>query len=60
MSIGSWVNIYLGEPASAGVVVWPLLAMLSTGGLGLLIVVRSQKAAGTSNQPSDNAESGAV
>jgi len=60
MSIGSWVNVYLGEPASAGVIVWPLLAMLSTGGLGLLVVVRSQKAAGASNQPSDNAESGAV
>ena len=60
MSIGSWVNIHLGEPARAGTVVWPLLAMLGTGGLGLLVVTRAQRAAGTSNQPSDNGQSGAV
>ena len=60
MSIGSWVNIHLGEPARAGTVVWPLLAMLGTGGLGLLVVTRAQRTAGTSNQPSDNVQSGAV
>ena len=51
MSVGSWVNIYLSEPSGAGTVVWPLLAMLGTGGLGLLVVVRTQRT--SANQPSD-------
>lgn len=53
MSIGSWVAIYLGEPARAGTLMWPLLAMLSTGGLGLVVIARAQKTAG-STQPSNN------
>lgn len=60
MSVGSWVAIYLGEPARAGTYVWPLLAMLSTGGLGLVVMVRAQRAAGTSKQPSDTAQSEGV
>jgi DMSO reductase family type II enzyme heme b subunit len=55
MSVGSWVGIYLGEPARAGTYGWPLLAVLSTGGLGLLVVVRAQRTAGNSKQPSDTA-----
>jgi DMSO reductase family type II enzyme heme b subunit len=51
MSVGSWVNIYLSEPSGAGTVVWPLLAMLGTGGLGLFVVVRTQRT--SPNQPSD-------
>ena len=48
MSVGSWVAIYLGEPARAGTYVWPLLAMLSTGGLGLVVIVRAQRTANNS------------
>jgi len=47
MAVGSWVGIYLSEPGRAGTYVWPLLAMLSTGGLGFLVVVRAQRTAGT-------------
>jgi mono/diheme cytochrome c family protein len=43
MAVASWVGIYLGEPGRAGTYVWPLLAMLGTGGLGLLVVVRAQR-----------------
>src|SRR5205085_11718635 len=38
MAVGSWVAIYLGEPARAGTYAWPLLAILATGGLGLAVV----------------------
>ena len=48
MSVASWVNISLGERARAGTYGWPLLAMLSTGGLGLVVIVRAQRAAVTS------------
>jgi DMSO reductase family type II enzyme heme b subunit len=47
MAVASWVAIYLGEPARALTIVWPLLAMLGTGGLGLVVVVRAQRAAGS-------------
>ena len=60
MSVASWVNISLGEPTRAGTYLWPLLAMLSTGGLGLVVIVRAQRAAATSKQPSDPAGSEAV
>lgn len=43
MAIGSWVGIYLGEPARAGTVGWPILAVVSTAGLGLLVVRRAQR-----------------
>jgi hypothetical protein len=45
MSVGSWVAIYLAEPAGAGTYAWPILAMLSTAGLGLAVVVRGQRTA---------------
>jgi DMSO reductase family type II enzyme heme b subunit len=45
MAVGSWLSVYLDQPASAGVVVWPLLAVLVTGGLGLIVVKRAQRAA---------------
>lgn len=45
MAISSWIAIHLAEPARAGTVVWPLLAMVTTGGLGLFVVARAQRAA---------------
>ena len=47
-AVGSWVAIYLGEPARAGTYAWPLLAMLGAGGFGLVVVRRAQRAAGSS------------
>lgn len=52
MAIGSWVAIYLGEPARAGTFAWPLLAILTTGGLGLVAVRRAQRTA-SSHSTSD-------
>jgi DMSO reductase family type II enzyme heme b subunit len=51
MAVGSWVAIYLGEPARAGTYVWPLLAVLITGAAGVLVIARAQRMAGTSSQP---------
>jgi DMSO reductase family type II enzyme heme b subunit len=50
MAVGSWVSIYLAEPGKAGTVVWPVLAMLSTGGLGLMVVARAQRTARAKNE----------
>ena len=41
-AVSSWYYIFLEEPASSSVVVTPLVAMLLTGGLGLVLVRRAQ------------------
>jgi hypothetical protein len=56
MAVGSWVGVYLDEPGRAGTIVWPLIAMLSTGGLGLLVVVRAQRSAAGREAATDTAE----
>ncbi len=45
-SISSWYYLFLEEPASSRVLVTPLIAMLLTGGLGLVLVRRAQSRAG--------------
>ena len=42
-SISSWYFVHLEQPATAGVYVIPLLAVLVTAGLALLVVSRAQK-----------------
>lgn len=55
-AIGSWLGIHLAEPGRAGTVVWPFLAMVTTGGLGFLVMVRAQRAARATGRTTDTSE----